>query len=76
MRTERTGPNIEPEEGTKYKTDAGRNQKYRSHGMGGGIINTGAHRAFPHSAVLPPIFCHSVDIDVVVVGADRQEVTI
>lgn len=42
----------------------------------GGIINTGAHRALPHSAVLPPIFRHGVDIDVVVVGTDGQEVTI
>ena len=25
VRTERTGPNIEPEEGTKYKADAGTN---------------------------------------------------
>lgn len=42
----------------------------------GGIINTGAHRALPHSAVLPPVFRHSVDIDVVVVGTDGQEVAI
>jgi len=40
------------------------------------MINTGAHRALPNSAVLPPVFCHGVDIDVVVVGTDGQEVTI
>lgn len=41
-----------------------------------GIMITGAHRAFPHSAVLPPAFRHGVDIDVVVVGTDGQKVTI
>lgn len=41
-----------------------------------GIIKTGSHRALSHSAVLPPIFCNSVDVDVVVVGSDGQEVTI
>lgn len=39
-------------------------------------INRGAHRALPHSTVLPPIFCHSVDIDVVVMGTDGQEVPV
>lgn len=41
-----------------------------------GSMNTGAHRALPHSTVLPPIFRYGVDIDVVVMGTDGQEVTI
>lgn len=44
--------------------------------MRGGVINTGAHRALPNSAVLPAVFRHSVDIDVVVVGTNGQEVAI
>lgn len=37
---------------------------------------TGAYRAFSHSAVLPPVFCHGVDIDVAVVRPNGQEVTV
>lgn len=63
------GPNIEAGRQVNMKP---MRESIKINGWGGGW----AHRALPHSTVLPPIFCHGVDVDVVVMGTDSEEVAI